>query len=190
MSLRNIQIKELCDIRMGHTFRQKPTYSDNGNVLVIQPGDLSPEGTLTVENLCKADVSAGPNVKTGDVLLINRGRFTATAFDRSPDLPCVASSAFIILTPKEPEKLLPGYIALFFNSVAGQNAFARLTETTTIPFLSCSNLGAMKISAPAPEKQRALVKLGEMNKAYIRLTSRKAELQNHIINRQIAEINH
>ena len=187
MNLRNKQIKELCSIRMGHTFRQKPKYCDTGNTLVIQPGDVTPEGTLIFDSLCRAVVAVDQNVKKGDVLLINRGRFTATVFSGSPDFRCVVSSAFIILTPKALEIIIPEYLALLFNSIEMQTTFKRLNETTTIPFISCSNLGAMIISIPALDKQRALIGIDEETKAYIRLTTRKIELRNRILNGLITD---
>ena len=190
MNLRNIQIKGLCEIRMGHTFRQKPKYRSDGNKLVIQPGNVTKEGALMFNDLCRAVVSVDQNVKKGDVLLINRGRFTATVFDDSLNMPCVASSAFMIVTPKEPQILLPEYLALFFNSIEGQNIFKRQNETTTIPFVSCTNLGAVKISVPKLDKQRTLIQIAEETKAYIRLSFRKVQLRKNILNKLIADSTH
>lgn len=187
MNLRNRQINELCDLRMGHTFRQKPKYRSNGNKLVIQPGDVTAEGTLVYDDLRRAVVSIDQNVAKGDVLLINRGRFTATTFGESPDIECVVSSAFIILTPKNPQLVLSEYLALLFNSIKMQNTFKRRTETTTIPYISCSNLGTLKISIPDPDQQVALIRIDAETKAYIKLTTRKIELRNKILNRLIMD---
>ena len=121
------------------------------------------------------------------MLLINRGRFTACVFDGIIKEPCVATSAFLIFTPKDHSQLLPEYLALFFNSAGGQNLFNRLTMTTTIPFITLGHLESIEISLPSIERQKTLATLGELNKAYLRLSSRKAELQKQIIDHQIAQ---
>jgi len=170
---------------MGYTFRKKPKIIKEGNVLVIQPKDVSINGELDIKKACHTEVSADLRLKEGDVLLINRGRFTACVFDEAIKEPCVATSAFLIISPKEPATLLPEYLALFFNSTEGQNTFRRLTETTTIPFIRLGNLESIEIPLPSIERQKALATFGELNKAYLRLSSRKAELQKQIIDQQI-----
>jgi len=94
---------------MGYSFRQKPECIDDGNALVIQPKDVTSGGILNVDIPCLVDFPHGKNLNKGDVLLINRGRFTACVFKDNLGMPCVATSAFIILTPKDPEQLLPDY---------------------------------------------------------------------------------
>ena len=187
MNFGKVHIKELCTARMGYTFREKPTAVKDGSVFVIQPKDVSADGILDIGNACRTDVSAGFPLRNGDVLLINRGRFTATVFDVDLPIPCLATSAFIVLTPNEPNRLLPEYLALFFNSSAGQATFMRLTETTTIPFISLGNLESIAIPVPSLEQQKALVALDKLNKAYARLSSRKAELQKQIVDQQIVQ---
>ncbi|MEI7901331.1 MAG: restriction endonuclease subunit S [bacterium] len=186
MQSRSIRLKALCTARMGHSFRQKPDCIADGNVLLIQPKDVTPDGFLDASDLWRTDLPVEKRLSTGDVLLINRGRFTAVVFDGAIKEPCVATAAFLIFTPKDPSQLLPEYLALFFNSADGQNLFKRLTMTTTIPFISLGHLESIEIPLPSIARQRALATFGELNKAYLRLSSRKAELQKQIIDQQIA----
>jgi len=171
---------------MGYSFRQKPDCIDDGNLLLIQPKDVTPDGFLDAHDLCRTNLPVEKRLSTGDVLLINRGRFTACVFDGAIKEPCVATSAFLIFTPHNPSQLLPEYLALFFNSADGQNLFKRLTMTTTIPFISLGHLESIEIPLPTIERQKALATFGELHKAYLRLSSRKAELQKQIIDQQIA----
>ena len=170
---------------MGYSFRQKPDFIADGSTLVIQPKDITSDGVLTVDLTCRVTLPTENRLSQGDVLLINRGRFTACVFDGAVKEQCVATSGFLIFTIKNPSQLLPEYLALFFNSVEGQNLFKRLTMTTTIPFISLGHLESIKIPLPSIDRQKALVTLGELNKAYTRLSSRKAELQKQIIDQQI-----
>lgn len=171
---------------MGHSFRQKPDRIADGKVLLIQPKDVTPNGFLDAHDLCRTAMPVDKRLNKGDVLLINRGRFTACVFDGAIKEPCVATSAFLIFTPKDPSQLLAEYLALYFNSAEGQNLFKRLTMTTTIPFISLGHLESIEIPLPSIERQMALATFGELNKTYLRLSSRKAELQKQIIDQQIA----
>ncbi len=170
---------------MGYSFRQKPDFIPDGSVLVIQPKDITPDGVLVIDKTCRVSLPAENRLNKGDVLLINRGRFTASVFTGKDVEPCIATSAFLILKPRNQEQLLPEYLALFFNSAEGQNLFKRLTMTTTIPFISLGHLESIEIPLPSIERQRALATFGELNKAYLCLSSRKAELQKQIIDQQI-----
>jgi restriction endonuclease S subunit len=174
---------------MGYSFRQKPDCIDDGNALVIQPKDVTPTGIFKVENPCRVKFPADKCLKKGDVLLINRGRFTASVFVDNQGLPCVATSAFLILAPKNPEQLLPEYLALFFNSAEGQNIFKRLNETTTIPFISLGNLESIEIPVLPVDMQQKLIALEQSKQRFAQLTARKVDLLNNLINKQLATVN-
>ena len=178
-------IKQLCAVRMGYSFRQKPDFIADGSTLVIQPKNITSDGVLMIDLACRVTLPTENILSQGDVLLINRGRFTACVFDGAVKEPCIATSGFLIFTSKDPSQLLPEYLALFFNSAEGQNLFKRLTMTTTIPFISLGHLESIEIPLPSLERQTALATFGELNKDYVRLASRKAELQKNIIDQQI-----
>jgi restriction endonuclease S subunit len=170
---------------MGYSFRQKPDFTPDGHVLVIQPKDVTADGILVPDLDCRIHSSSENRLAPGDVLLISRGRFTASTFDGSIKEPCLATSAFLIVTPKKSSQLLPGYLALFFNSSDCQTLFKRLHATTTIPFISMSNLESVEIPLPSLEQQEALVALDQMNKDYARLSSRKLSLQKQLLDHEL-----
>ncbi len=170
---------------MGYSFRQKPDFSADGNVLVIQPKDVTSDGIWVPDFDCRIHSSSENRLVPGDVLLISRGRFTASTFYSSVKEPCIATSAFLIVTPKKSAQLLSAYLALFFNSSDCQTHFKRLHETTTIPFISLSNLESIEIPLPPIEHQEALVALDQMNKDYARLSSRKLSLQKQLLDHEL-----
>ena len=182
---RNSAISEICSLTAGHSFRKKPEHHPDGTVFVVQPKDILTNGVFKTHELCRTNQIPKRLLKKGDVLLINRGRFTASVFDGSLDAPCVATSAFMVLTPKEPAQVLPDYLALYLNSTEGQNCFKRLNETTTIPFISRTNLESIIIPVPPLERQKKLVALERTTQRYTQLTARKTELLNSIINHQL-----
>lgn len=157
--------------------------------MVIQPKDVTSNGILKVETPCLVNFTAGKSLNKGDVLLINRGRFTACVFEDTLGMPCVATSAFLILTPKNPAQLLPDYLALFLNSTEGQTILKRLNETTTIPFIKLSSLEQIEIPVPPLSMQQKLVDLEQAKQRFAQLTARKTELLNRIINQQLTTAN-
>lgn len=170
---------------MGHSFRSRLEPQPNGQVLVIQPKDILPGGSLFGGDVCRVDISATKFLAKGDVLLINRGRFTACVFEDNLGFPCMATSAFLILTPRSPAQLLSDYVALYLNSATGQSVIKRLNETTTIPFISLGNLESVDISVPSLEKQQKLVALEQAKQRFAQLTARKVDLLNDLINNQL-----
>ena len=180
-----LTIKQCCTVKMGYSFRMTPDYTADGNVLLVQPKDVTADGLLLPDHNCRIQSSSGNRLVAGDVLLISRGRFTATTFDRTITEPCIATSAFLIVAPKKPEELLPEYLALFFNSADCQKRFRQLHGKTTIPFISLNNLESIEICVPSLEIQVALIALDQMNKTYSRLSSRKLALQKQLIDHEL-----
>ena len=178
------QIGDVCDIRIGHTFRTAPSYAPDGSVLLIQPKDISSDGVLSLDQLCRVDIEASKLLQPNEVLLVNRGRFAAAVFAVDNGNTYVASSAFLILSVKEPV-ILPEYIALFFNSRTGRELIHRYVEKTTIPYIRAGNLKSMAIPIPPVEKQRILIEFENVNRDYGRLSRRKLELQKQILNHEL-----
>lgn len=189
MQWKSIQLLKLCDVRLGYSFRQKPDFVAGGNVLVVQPSDVAPDGTLAVDPSNCVSLQPEFCLIKGDVLLINRSRFTAAVFDGTVGEPCIATSAFHILAPKNPSRLLPEYLALFMNSAAGQSLFKRQIKTTTIPFISLDSLSRIEIPVPPVERQRALVDLGKIIQSYARLSAEKLRLHQQLLARELAVSN-
>lgn len=144
-------------------------------------------GILKMEDPYRFDSQIQNKLNKGDVLLLARGRFVACHFDDDQRLPCVATSAFIVLTLLEgaPEKILSEYLTLFFNSPRGQNLLIRWSEQATIPFIGCDKLGAVEIPVPSLQEQQAMVDLWLMNRYYTRLTARKIDLLNNLVNSRL-----
>jgi len=102
LQTRNSAISEIGSLRAGHSFRKKPEHHPDGNVCVVQLKDILSDGILDTRKLCRTTQTSKRLLQKGDVLLINRGRFTASVFDGTFTAPCVATSAFMILTSKDP----------------------------------------------------------------------------------------
>jgi restriction endonuclease S subunit len=177
-----MRIKEFCNIRMGHAFRERLVNVPEGDVRVIQPRNISSGGCISFSEgePLHIDKSVSKPLRNGDVLVVNRGRFVVTVFALAETGTWIAPSSILILSVKK-ESILPEYVACYFNSPSGQRMFRRHYEQTTVPFISTKNLANMDIPVPPLERQRSLVAFEKVAKEYARLTNRKLELQRQIL---------
>ncbi len=181
-----MRIKDFCNVRIGHAFRERLSNVPNGDVMVIQPKNISAEGVVSFgpgEPL-KTNASVSKPLQPEDVLVVNRGRFAATVFDLPDTNTWIVPSSILVLSVKK-ESVLPEYVACYFNSANGQRMFRRHYEQTTVPFISAKNLANMDIPIPPLERQRSLIVFEKTAKEYARLTSRKQELLKRILNDEL-----
>ena len=181
-----MKIKDFNEIRMGHAFRRRLARVPDGDVLVIQPKNISLEGSISFggEAPLRTKASAVKPLQPNDVLIVNRGRFAAAVFDLTTSERWIVPSSILVLSVRE-ESILPEYIACYFNSAKGQRLFRRHCEQTTIPFISTANLGNMNIPIPPIERQQSLVAYDTAVTRYARLANRKQELYRLILNREL-----
>jgi len=187
-----MKIYDIAAIKMGYAFRSRIENDPDGHFKVIQPKDISNEGTLLTEEIVTTgmdSVNSSHLLQKGDVLLVSRGRFTSAVYDDQFPNKCIASGSLLILTVQNAKPVLPDYLVLFFNSDRGNYQLHRLTERTTIPFLNRSSLEQMDIPVPNLETQEKLIALERAKQRYAQLTSRKVALLNSLINHELTTIN-
>lgn len=182
-----MQIRHFCDIRLGYSFRRRLTNASDGNVKVIQPKNISPEGFISFGQgePVRTDVSVSKPLQQDEVLIVNRGRFSAAIFDLPTSDTWIVPSSILVLSPKA-ESVLPGYVACYFNSSNGQKLLRRHCEHSTVPFISARNLANIDIPIPPLERQKALIAFEKAAAMYTRLSNRKQELFRHILSHELA----
>lgn len=181
-----MRISNFCDIRMGHTFRRRLSTVSDGAVKVIQPRNISPEGIFSFAQgePVRTNVPVSKPLQPDDILIVNRGRFSATVFDRPKAETWIASSSILILSLKT-ESVLPKYVACYLNSSNGQKLFRRHCERSTVPFISARNLANIDIPIPPLDRQKALITFEKAAAKYARLSKRKHELFRHILSHEL-----
>jgi len=182
-----LRIRDFCDIRMGHTFRRRLTTVSDGNVMVMQPRNISPEGLVTFGNgePVRTDVSVSKPLQLHDILIVNRGRFSAAVFDFAESDTWIVPSSILVLSLKA-KSVLPEYMVCYFNSSNGQKLLRRHCERSTVPFISARNLANIDIPVPPLDRQKALIAFEEAVAKYARLSNRKQELFRHILSHELA----
>lgn len=182
-----MRIRDCCDIRIGHSFRQRIATVLDGNVMVIQPKNISPEGFVSFDQgePVRTDVSVSKPLQQDEVLIVNRGRFSAAVFDLPNSDTWIVPSSILVLSLKE-ELVLPEYVACYFNSSNGQKLLRRHCERSTVPFISARNLANIDIPIPPLDRQTALIAFKKAAAKYARLSNRKQVLFRHILSHELA----
>lgn len=181
-----MKVRDFSEIRSGHGFRERLAHDPGGAYRVIQPKNIQADGWIGFdrgEPLRTA--AASPKVlRPNEVLLVNRGRFSAAVFEPADDDPCIVPSSILVLTMKT-DRVRPEYVACFFNSAQGQALLQRHCEQTTVPYVSAQTLGDIDIPMPARIRQDALVALERAVARHARLSRRKQELIRQMLNHEL-----
>jgi restriction endonuclease S subunit len=159
----------------------------DGNVMVIQPKNISPDGFVFFGQgePVRTDMSASKPLRLNDILLVNRGRFSAAIFNLPKSETWIVPSSILVLSLKA-ESVLPEYVACYVNSSNGQHLLRRHCEHSTVPFISARNLANIGIPIPPLDRQKALITFEKAAAKYARLSNRKQELFRHILSHELA----
>ena len=150
-----MKLKELAKIQFGYLFRSRMEYSPDGDVSVIQTGDLD---MLVHEKLMRVrDIEPKQHyfVRQGDVLLAARGNQHRAVWISSHLPKTVAVSNFFIIRTYQKE-VLPAYLAWYLNSEPAQYFFQRHRVGSNIPSLQKRDLERLEVPVPPLDIQKKI----------------------------------
>ena len=171
-SKQTLKLGLVADIRQGFAFREKVIEIDAGNAHIVQIKDIrQPEQAwgmqLRPEVLPKMDWQGKDQAKIVDdcVLLPCRGEYLKahylTVEERSKSaLPIIASSQFLILTPKP--TILTEYLCWYLNQTTVQQRLRQGGQGTKILMLSVASMNDFLIAVPSLDTQRQIVALNRL----------------------------
>ena len=184
---REVTLKDICKIRMGHAFRGRVSSTPGGELAVIQPREIRASGELDTREIEHVDLSLlkpAQLLHSGDVLLVGRGRICAAVYRDECAAHCIASGALFVLSVLPKVDVSPDYIALYLNSHEGRLALSRVGARTTAAFLNRGNVKEVEIPIPDMVTQQSLVALSQSKKRFLDLTARKAAILDRMIGSQ------
>ena len=168
-----VKLSSVAEIRQGFTFREKVIEIDAGNAHIVQIKDIrQPEQVewgmqLCPEILPKMDWQGKDQAKIVDdcVLLPCRGEYLKahylTVEERSKSAsPIIASSQFLILTPKP--TILTEYLCWYLNQTTVQQRLRQGGQGTKILMLSVASMNDFLIAVPSLDTQRQIVALNRL----------------------------
>ena len=142
-----MKLKEFAEILSGYPFRSRIEYTPDGDVSVIQIGDLD---MLVHEKLMRVrDIEPKQHyfVRQGDVLLVARG-IQHRAVWISRHLPkTIAVSNFFLIRMKKKD-VLPAYLAWYLNSQPAQYFLQRHRMGSNILSLQKRDLEHLEVPVP------------------------------------------
>ncbi len=152
-------ISDIAKIRVGlHT-----SASETGHIAYLQARNFDGLGRLSTHIDTYINTETDHKVErhmlqAGDVLLASKGfRIFGWAYNIEVG-PAIASSMFFILQP-DVQKVLPEYLATFFNSQPAQAHFQALSAGSSIPSIRKSEIEGFSIPLPPISIQQRVVEL-------------------------------
>ena len=167
-----VKLSSVAEIRQGFTFREKVIEIDAGNAHIVQIKDIrQPEQAwgmqLRPEVLPKMDWQGKDQAKIVDdcVLLPCRGEYLKAHYLTVEEcsesaLPIIASSQFLILTPKP--TILIEYLCWYLNQATVQQRLRQGGQGTKILMLSVASMNDFLIAVPSLDIQRQIVALNRL----------------------------
>ena len=182
-SKQTLKLGLVADIRQGFAFREKVIEHDAGNAHIVQIKDIrQPEQVewgmqLCPEILPKMDWQGTDQAKIVDdcVLLPCRGEYLQAHYVKpkgKPEsaLPIIASSQFLLMTPKK--AVLTEYLCWYLNQSQVQQRLRNEGQGTKILMLSIANMNDFMIAVPSIETQRYIIDLNQLWEQEQRLTQK------------------
>ncbi len=181
-----MQVKDLCTIRVGYSFRSRVIDDPEGTTKIVQPKNISSDGTISFNGstLLRTQVTPRSPLKNGEVLVLNKGHFAAAVFDMPQGETWVTTASVMVITLTSKE-VIPEYIALYLNSTKGQRKLSSLQELSSIPFVKRKNIEKMEIPVPSISKQKKLVEMNNAISNYTELTKRKTQILKNLMNSEL-----
>lgn len=180
------KLKEITNILTGYSLRGSISNFSTGSTAIVQGKDLSKYSlNLDVGALTKIDVEVESDsfLKKGDVLLLARATdatsFKAVVFD-SDQTNILATSTVHILRIRS-DQIIPKYLALWFNTPAGQHELRKVIRGSYIKALSRTAIETLSIQIPSFEEQYNLVALYESVTKMKSLLDKKKDLLDNLV---------
>ncbi len=149
---------EKARLRTGQTFKKAPEHTEQGDLSVLLPRDLSDGKIISSPTKINSGVVAALNnhlLKKEDILIVNKGsKFGSFIYDNNPAF-AIATSSFFVITPGP--QLSATFLHWYLNqSPAKHYLWQHASSSTTIPTLTKSVLENLPIPDISIEEQHRL----------------------------------
>lgn len=155
-------LMELAEIRVGHPFRGAIPEIPNGNVRVIQLKDLSRGGLKDRDALLTTTIDGRKEpewVRDQDLVFVARGWSNYAALVTDPPPRTVCSPHLYLMRIKQPDWLLPGFLAWQLQQAPAQRHLRQSAEGTLQVSIRRSELEKLEIRIPPVAQQQTVLDL-------------------------------
>lgn len=156
-----MQLMDLANIYSGYSFRERISDDPDGDVFVVQVGDLEAAGTIRWQEVLKTRLPRRGRatwLQNGDLLLAAKGSRNGVAVvDNIPGEAICVSNLFIIRV--NPDSLLAEFLATYINDGPGRHYIEQAAEGARVQHLRKTALEAMPLTPPVLSQQQHIVAL-------------------------------
>jgi restriction endonuclease S subunit len=174
-----VQLRLIADIRPGLQFREAIRHAEQGELGVVQAGDIGVDGAIELDRVTRVpgipNLPKSQTLAAGEVLLQCRGLTYRAAVVPATEIKLVASASLLILCPR-PE-IRPAFLAHFLNDPSTQAELRKLATGATIANLKRSALEQLETPLPTLMDQDRIIALGETLRHQLRIEARIVELR-------------
>lgn len=181
------RLKDLSTIRPGYHLRGKLRPLPDGNLAIVQMSDIQPDGSISYSNLTRISADkVNPEylIKSGDVLLTNRGHNNEGVLIETEVTDTVAASHFYRIRLEGPA-LRPEFLVWYLNQPTAQRELSRFKKSSSIPLLSREGVEALPIPVPPIEVQERIAATGALLQQEMEIMQKLGELRSKLISTQL-----
>jgi len=178
------ELQQLFIISTGYTFRDAIAEMSVGKVGIIQAGDINAGKLAAIPRVQFANQKH--LLQAGDIVVSARGSVAARTI--TPDiLPAIASSSVFVLHPIS-QDINSRFVALYLNSIKGQEALRQITSGAYIKILRKPDLANLHIPQPPSSTQETVISLHETIERQREILKLKEQLLENIDNTIINQL--
>lgn len=170
-------------------------------LLMVAPTSIATDGSIVWSRVERIEVSHAQSAEShklqaGSILVCLRGvlrivlmtehALLKTEGPHEEPLPMLASSAWAVITSKDPDVVLPEYLKFHLTSAGTLRRLADMKSGSNVQFMRLSTLQELPVEIPSPPRQRLLVKLSDLIDKQEQLEGEKTKL----LRRYITSKNH
>lgn len=187
-----MKLSEIVNITTGYSFRSKIKNNPDGDVKVIQMGNVDPVSGIDWEGLSHiSDFDPRSDryfLQKGNLIMISKGNHL-NAHLISVDMDNVIPVNSFLILRCQTSDVLPEYLEWFLNSTKVQHYLTTVAAGTGIPNLSRSALQDLDVFVPPYSNQKLVADIDELKRREVKLhceiASKKENLINYLLDKQV-----
>jgi restriction endonuclease S subunit len=184
------RLSSIAEILMGATFRGRDaTRSDpKGSCRLVRIGDISQDGEFRSTDFIRFEPKEPMHnkffLRSGDVLLPNRGTRTTALAYRLEEQRTIAGAQFYVLRVN-PDRAYPEYVAWFLRTEDAVRHFESRRKGSYIQTIQRRDVAELEIPLPSLEMQRRIAEVAQLRVCERELSDRIARLKSLLLEEQL-----
>ncbi len=152
---------QIAEVRTGHSLRTRINPTSDGNVFILNMGDLDHSRGFDVSKLSRIQlkrINKEHLLQQDDLLFRSRGKLYDAVLIDSEIKDVIVASPLLRITVKR-NLILPGYLAWYLNHPNTQRNLIRMAQGTSVQMMSKQTLEDLEIEIPSLDKQQLIATL-------------------------------